>query len=57
MEGPTCHAGNFWSSRLNASLDSLVSKLLLRQAENHSLIYENYNVMFLVHLNKTFVLK
>lgn len=24
MEGPTCYAGNFWSSMMSASLDSLV---------------------------------
>lgn len=55
MEGPTCYAGSFWSSRMSASLDSLVQKLLLRQVENHRLIYENYIVVFLVHTNKTFV--
>lgn len=54
MESPTCYAGNFWSSMMSANLDSLVPKLLLKQAENHSLIYEIISSCFKFTLARHF---
>lgn len=52
MEDPACHAGNFWTSRMNHGLDSLAQKAFLSQPENHRIVWENYIVAFLVTLTR-----